>query len=64
MKVRNIASNVYIGPSLTVHPGEEIEVADAQGAYLLSADCPGRFEQVKPIEPPIEPKKRAVKEKA
>lgn len=59
MKVRNIGTGRYIGPGgLIVEPGELVLVDDRAGAYLLSDDCPGKFEAVVEEKPkPVKPEK-------
>jgi len=38
-----------------------VEVPDEVGAYLLSAECPGQFEEVKPAQAPKAPSAKAGK---
>lgn len=51
VKVRNVGPHAYTGPALQVGAGEEAEVTEAQATYLLSAECPGQFEEVKAPKP-------------
>jgi len=59
VKVRNIGTGNYVGPgNLIVGPGEVVLVDDRAGAYLLSDDCPGKFEAVVEEKPkPTKPEK-------
>lgn len=50
-KVRNIG-NDYIGTRVEVRAGEVAEVSDETAAYLVSSDCPGRFERVEEAPAP------------
>lgn len=45
-KVKNVGEREYVGGELYAQPGEVIEVSAAEAAYLLSADCPSKFEAV------------------
>lgn len=45
VKVKNIG-NAYFSAGLEVAAGEVVEVSEERAAYLVSDECPGRFERV------------------
>jgi len=46
-KVKNVGANEYVSGEFHAHPGEVVDVAETHAAYLLSDECPGKFEAVK-----------------
>lgn len=42
--VRNKSAGIYADGALFVHPGEVVEVSDAQADYLCDKDTAGTFE--------------------
>lgn len=50
-KVKNVGEFEYVSGELHVAPGEVVDVAADKAEYLLSEDCPGKFEAFKDEAP-------------
>ena len=47
VKVKNVGSGIYADGVLFLVVGDVAEVSEQKAAYLLSDECPGKFEEVK-----------------
>lgn len=62
-KVRNIG-NDYTGTLAEVRAGAVAEVSEEAARYLLSAECPGKFERVVEEAPAAKPSGKGARGKA